>query len=155
MVKASKDSHGISVQQQKVLNILEISRSNIKEVITGLQRLIFCPDLSRPERITYSFAKITLEIIQKMFRYRIQPFPWAVTSWEIIDIQSDVNTKIDEFTDNCSIFDQYKVAYFREHQTVTITNFKKSALKVDFINNLIVSFKYIIIITKLILYIKS
>ncbi|KAL6601976.1 kinase-like protein [Neocallimastix sp. 'constans'] len=138
MVKASKDSHGISVQQQKVLNILEISRSNIKEVITGLQRLIFCPDLSRPERITYSFAKITLEIIQKMFRYRIQPFPWAVTSWEIIDIQSDVNTKIDEFTDNCSIFDQYKVAYFREHQTVTITNFKKSALKVDFINNLII-----------------
>jgi len=138
LVKASKDSHGISVQQQKVLNILEINRSNIKEVITGLQRLIFCPDLSRPERITYSFAKITLEIIQKMFRYRIQPFPWAVTSWEIIDVQTDVNTKINEFSDNCSIFDQYKVAFFREHQTVTITNFKKSALKVDFINNLII-----------------
>jgi len=138
LIKASKDSHGISVQQQKVLNILEINRSNIKEVITGLQRLIFCPDLSRQERITYSFAKITLEIIQKMFRYRIQPFSWAVTSWEIIDIQTDVNTKVDEFSDNCSIFDQYKVAFFREHNAVTIRNFKKSALKIDFINNLII-----------------
>jgi len=138
LVKASKDSHGISVQQQKVLNILEINRSNIKEVITGLQRLIFCPDLSRPERITYSFAKITLEIIQKMFRYRIQPFSWAVTSWEIIDVQTDVNTKVDEFSDNCSIFDQYKVAFFREHNPVTIRNFKKAALKADFVNNLII-----------------
>ncbi|ORX51403.1 kinase-like protein [Piromyces finnis] len=138
LVKASKDSHGISVQQQRVLNILEINRSNIKEVITGIQRLIFCPDLTRQERITYSFAKITLEIIQKMFRYRIQPFPWAVTSWEIIDVQTDVNTKVDEFSDNCSIFDQYKVAFFREHNPVTIRNFKKSALKADFINNLII-----------------
>jgi len=138
LVKASKDSHGISVQQQRVLNILEISRSNIKEVITGLQRLIFCPDLTRQERITYSFAKITLEIIQKMFRYRIQPFPWAVTSWEIIDIQTDVNSRDVEFSDNCSIFDQYKVAFFREHNPVTIRNFKKSALKVDLINHLII-----------------
>jgi serine/threonine protein kinase len=138
LVKASKDSHGISVQQQRVLNILEINRSNIKEVITGIQRLIFCPDLTRQERITYSFAKITLEIIQKMFRYRIQPFPWAVTSWEIIDVQTDVNTKVDEFSDNCSIFDQYKVAFFREHNPVTIRNFKKTALKADFINNLII-----------------
>jgi len=138
LIKASKDSHGITVQQQRVLNILEINRSNIKEVITGLQRLIFCPELSKQERITYSFAKTTLEIIQKMFRYRIQSFPWAVTSWEVVDIQNDANSRSDEFTDSSSIFDQYRLAFFREHIPVTIRNVKKSALKADFINNLII-----------------